>query len=479
MNDPRTKQDLFNAFRARVQLRGLAGRLFLVGGSVRDLLAKKPVRDVDLCFEGDAPALATELAPEIGARPVLLKKEFGTVRLVRNTEHLDLSSMAPGGLPDDLKRRDFTINAMALPLPFGNPAEEVIDPCGGRRDLADRRIRAVRKSNLRQDPLRLLRAFRFEATLDFRMSRDTRLSVQRLSPFIASVPGERILPELRMMFERKRSGPAIDGLSETGLMTHLVAPGSRKGPGAVLALAGTAARHWRGQRRAARRMDDLFCGIETPYGDDPRLGDWMRCPSNRWILRLAWFARAVEPGKWKNSRDADFRNPTPKGSPFLPCKDGKKSILCRRLRLPRRETGRVESLLRFSGRETGNFVRPVRALELARALGDDLYGWVLLRHALWAPATGTRRGKAALNRFLRPARQLLGMTRDRWLPLRYEEPLITGRDLNELFGPAHAGFFGRILEHVETARALGRIRDRREALARIRLWRKALPPPGV
>jgi tRNA nucleotidyltransferase (CCA-adding enzyme) len=202
--------------------------LHLVGGPVRDLLLGRPLRDLDLLVEPrdgaglDAGALARSAAPE-GAQ-VLAHDRFGTVRLSASGAVLDLAtarsetyakpgalpSVAPGTLGDDLRRRDFTVNALALPL---TPAARrgrggVVDPQGGRDDLASGVLRVFHARSFHDDPTRALRAARLAARLGFRLSRASRGALRdavRDGAF-GAVSGERFRREIEKLFEDARLG---------------------------------------------------------------------------------------------------------------------------------------------------------------------------------------------------------------------------------------------------------------------------------
>lgn len=186
--------------------------LYLVGGAVRDLLLGHPSFDIDLLVEGDAPALAAELAAELGAE-VKEHRPFGTAHVRLNSgERFDLATARlehypePGALPvisratarQDLARRDFTVNTLAMRL---NPGAfgELLDPFGGRTDLHTRTLRVLHPVSFIEDPVRLFRAARFEAQLGFRMEPVTEAYGRYAmgSGRFDGMGGERLKSELR------------------------------------------------------------------------------------------------------------------------------------------------------------------------------------------------------------------------------------------------------------------------------------------
>lgn len=171
-------------------------RVHLVGGPVRDWLMGRALRDVDLCVEPregvGAPDLARALEP--GGLRARIHERFGTVALSDGNASIDLATarseryahpgalpeVAPATLEEDLRRRDFTVNAMSLPLSQAARAKQtaLCDPWGGRDDLAQARLRVLHDQSFRDDPTRALRAARLAARLDFGVARETRRALR-------------------------------------------------------------------------------------------------------------------------------------------------------------------------------------------------------------------------------------------------------------------------------------------------------------
>jgi tRNA nucleotidyltransferase (CCA-adding enzyme) len=179
---------------------------YLVGGAVRDLLLGRGRADLDLVVEGDAAALAALLGADVVAH-----ERFSTAKVTLDGHEIDIATARtetyaqPGALPDvepatlaaDLARRDFTINAMAIPLD-GEP--RLIDLHGGRDDLAAGLLRVLRPSSFVDDPTRALRAARYAARFDFELEAETAKLLA--STDLGRVSGERLQAELlRVAFE--------------------------------------------------------------------------------------------------------------------------------------------------------------------------------------------------------------------------------------------------------------------------------------
>ncbi|MCT0211934.1 MULTISPECIES: CCA tRNA nucleotidyltransferase [unclassified Synechococcus] len=170
----------------------------LVGGAVRDgLLQRLGARpDLDLVVPGDAISLCRELSRRHGGSAVVLDGKRSIARLVLKGWCLDLARQVGSSLEEDLWRRDFRLNALALPLGSQAP---LLDPTGGLRDLALARIVAVREANLLDDPLRLLRGIRLAAELGFKLDDQTGEWIRAHHRQITEVAPERVLVELEKL----------------------------------------------------------------------------------------------------------------------------------------------------------------------------------------------------------------------------------------------------------------------------------------
>jgi tRNA nucleotidyltransferase/poly(A) polymerase len=173
----------------------LAGRdAFVVGGTVRDELLGRPVVDVDIaCAEPEQAA--RDYARLSDGAPFPLSRAHGGWRVaLADGKTVDFTPLR-GPIEDDLATRDFTINAVARPLAGGDH----VDPFGGRADLEARLVRAVGASVFEADPLRLLRAVRFEDELGFAMERRTERLVREQARLVVQPAGERTLEVLQRL----------------------------------------------------------------------------------------------------------------------------------------------------------------------------------------------------------------------------------------------------------------------------------------
>jgi tRNA nucleotidyltransferase (CCA-adding enzyme) len=174
----------------------------LVGGAVRDVLLNRQSSRLDLDFV--VPQAALEVARAIARHHqtgfVVLDAERGISRLVFPQATVDFAQQEGPTLETDLQRRDFTVNAIAY-----DPHQQiVIDPVSGQHDLQQRCLRMITEQNLRDDPLRLLRAYRQAAQLGFQLEARTQASLRKLAPLLIQVAAERVLHELTLLLEQSQ-----------------------------------------------------------------------------------------------------------------------------------------------------------------------------------------------------------------------------------------------------------------------------------
>jgi tRNA nucleotidyltransferase/poly(A) polymerase len=184
---------------------------WIVGGAVRDELLGRPLVDLDVALREPERA-ARAYAARSGGAPFPLSEKHGAWRVALDGGRTVDFTPLRGGIEGDLATRDFTINAIALPVDGGEP----VDPTGGRDDLALRVLRAVREEIFEDDPLRLLRAVRLADELGFTLAPMTEKLVRRDAALVTKPSGERILGELERLSSR-----GFHRLDELGLLEPL------------------------------------------------------------------------------------------------------------------------------------------------------------------------------------------------------------------------------------------------------------------
>ena len=209
-------------------------KLYMVGGAVRDLLMGSPNLDLDLVMEGDAMALARQLAKGREGK-LVTHPRFGTATFSQGEFRLDivtarsetysepgaLPTVKPGTIKDDLFRRDFSINAMAVslePTKFG----ELVDPYGGKSDLDRHLIRVLHPRSFKDDPTRIWRAIRYEQRLGFRMEFDSEVLLRRDAAMMWRVSGDRLRHELERVLEEKSPEKCLYRADRVGALQQLM-----------------------------------------------------------------------------------------------------------------------------------------------------------------------------------------------------------------------------------------------------------------
>ncbi len=189
--------------------------VYIVGGSIRDLLCGRTPIDYDLALTDTPEKFARLLAARISGHVVEFGQHGHTIRrVVTGDYHFDIMPLNGVSIEDDLRRRDFTINAMALDVSSGN----LLDPTGGRQDLAAKRIRMVNRDVFRNDPVRLVRAYRMAANFDFTIDGDTQAAISQDADLIGKSAGERIKEELFKIFKSAESHAQLERMAHSGLL---------------------------------------------------------------------------------------------------------------------------------------------------------------------------------------------------------------------------------------------------------------------
>jgi poly(A) polymerase len=208
----------------------LSGRVkaYLVGGFIRDARLGRETADIDIALAGDVLELAPKIADDLGGKFILLDKQNRICRVVvaeakapSGRWQLDFNAFEDS-IEQDLSRRDFTIDAIAVELgELGGKDVTLIDPFGGLADLKNKVIRAVAENVFENDAARLLRAARLAAELDFKLDKDTEALVKSQCHLITDVAGERLREELVRLLAVPHPERFLFRLDELGLITAL------------------------------------------------------------------------------------------------------------------------------------------------------------------------------------------------------------------------------------------------------------------
>jgi tRNA nucleotidyltransferase/poly(A) polymerase len=204
--------------------------IYLVGGSVRDLLIGiQDIKDIDILIPSGSESGARAFADKIGGTFFFLDEERKITRVVKQTDgeiiQFDFTSFEGPDLAADLGRRDFTVNAMALDLREfiqNKCLDSLIDLFHGREDIKNKLIRVVKPEVLDEDPLRLLRAVRFAASLGFTIEEGTKEQIRSRAALVTKPSPERIRDEFFQILSHRGAGEHLMLMDSLGLLPRLL-----------------------------------------------------------------------------------------------------------------------------------------------------------------------------------------------------------------------------------------------------------------
>jgi tRNA nucleotidyltransferase/poly(A) polymerase len=367
-------------------------------------------------------------------------------RVVTGSTILDVTGINGPTIRHDLERRDVTINAMAVEL----SSSELLDWVGGQRDLAGKRIRMVSETAFKEDPIRLLRAFRLAAALGFSIEDQTVSVIARDAPLIRLSAGERIRSELFQLFSCRDSSPHVELMEKTGLLRAIfqelpVDPETDTG----------AVHPFDSQQLFLPAYRQLETLLNHPPSGYPPQGANNESPLPR--NTAAWLKLA-----WLMTR----RDMTPDGKA-----EGDNNLvhaaesICHRLRLSTKETTFVLGIV-------GNFNQP---FHLRNAFSEGrltpktatrffMNVGPLAPHLMLCALAESRHDPADSDSFLSFFRHILRAYAETYLPGKTRPPLVSGRDLASVFGLRPSPLFKKVLTRLEEARLSGEVTDKTSAL---------------
>jgi poly(A) polymerase len=450
--------------------------MYLVGGFLRDALLGRPISEIDL-VAAHAAELAAMCAHERGARLIEIDRKFGTIRLIpfeggggAAIESIDVSPLRGTSILDDLRGRDFTVNAVAVDLVAWRNTErlDLIDPLSGLDDLRSGLLRVCSPRSFVEDPLRILRAYRFLANYELTLDASTRTGIREGGRDLAKVAVERVRDELCLILKCSRSAPTFKMLEQDGLV-EVVLPecepmrSCHQGQHHHLDV-------WAHSLATLEVLDNLLARPEMLLPDfgkeiSAAMGERLAGERTRGgMLKLT--ALLHDMGK-PATRTVDelgavhFYGHEVVGARLA-------ASLCLRLRFSNREIHELTALVRQHMRVLHllNLDRPSpRALARFFRLGPDLFWSLLLLAAADYQAT---LGSLSSGGDITVLRQQLG----RWLAFYRREfepraampPLINGHDLMTHLGLTPGPLLGRLLKAVSELQLEGRLSSRGDAL---------------
>ena len=432
---------LIRQLHAFAETRGV--QLYLVGGSVRALLLNQSITDLDFALADDAIAFAKAFADKIDEAFVKLEEQPPTARIViRETRlALDFVGFRAETLEADLRLRDLTINAMALDLSslLTKPDVNLIDSCDGFSDLQTRTLHFPSERVVIDDPLRLLRVYRFSAQLEFEIP-DTTINLIRLhKDRLPQVSSERIRDELMKILSVKNAHTYLCCMDATRLLSQII-PEIEEIRGlaqnaldhSLLALEMFETKPMPVTLQSYHQQIEAYLCEELVY-------DLCR----RQILKLA----------------------------LLLCKGGAEMAvpITRRLRLGRKATQLTRCLIQnhldlMDLIDTNSQIERRAAIRFLRNAGDDWLGVLLLVYA------NLRASHGDMPQIDELMKQIADLYYGEIGPIIERGRLITGDDILQTFGMMPGVKIGRILQHIEDLRFEGEIQTPEEALEAARIF---------
>ncbi len=443
--------------------------VYIVGGAVRDgLLYGRNNRDLDLAVAGQGIDFARKLASILEGTFVLLDEREGVGRVVWQGYDVDLADFKDGSqsIEEDLVKRDFTINAMALAFPdhpFSAKTALLLDPVGGGSDLEKGMVRAVSERTFSEDPLRLLRAYRFQATLGFSLAAGTEEEVRRSVHLITGVARERVSYELDLIMASGRSCLVMNGIRDAGFFRYIL-PEMERGAG-IEQPAGHHLDVVEHNLAALCAMEDILREPGKYFRERKVMLHFLE--GREICTRLKWAAFFHDLGKpevrkIRNER-ITFYSHDRAGAEQV-------RIIGIRLRWSREKTEQVSRLVANHmwpfhlcnvRRKEGVSARA--CLRLIRKTGEDLPGLFLLAMADSLASQGPGRPVNMEKELAELFSEVYDIVNKEVSPVLAGPPLLTGHDLIDL-GLTPGPVFREILQEAEEARVSGEIRSREAAI---------------
>lgn len=466
---PQLMQGLVKVARSR------STRIFLVGGTVRDWLLGRIPHDLDMTVANGAEGFCRELIRELGGGTYV---QLGTpdeeaARVVWHGLDVDISAFRGGAscLAEDLALRDFSINSLAVDLAAlmdETDGVALIDPMAGLHDLEHGVVRHCPRS-FQDDPLRLLRAYRFMATLGFVLADKTREAISDCAGEIAGVAAERVHYELGLVMQAEQSADVFWQMHESGLLRHIL-PELYAGEGVCQ----PDFHHldvFHHNFQALREMEHLLSRAETVYPQ--RAADIETYLAGRHVrCCLKWAALLHDLGKpaAEGISVTDAARVTFYGHDEI----GRKQfeLLARRLKWSNKERERTGNLIamhmhpfHLCGVRREHRLSARAAMKLCRRAGDDLPGLFLLAMSDSLASRGALKPEDMEEQLVALYSEVAEIYDEHIRPTLSGPPLLGGKDLIEHFRLEPGPIFSTILDELVALQVEGLVTTREEALA--------------
>ena len=440
--------------------------LYLVGGTVRDLLLNCSPKDTDLVCRG-AAEFARSLSKCKKAALVAMEKKpaepcYRVVDKGDPNSFLDIAEMRGETIYEDLSRRDFTINAIAVEVNGDGSLGKTIDPLNGAEDIKRKIIRLAGSNALVSDPLRVLRVIRFAATLDFTVERSAWEEMKKRVPLLSNVSAERIMAEVMLILQSPRGSHFFRQMDDLGIL-DIIVPEIRPMKGC-----GQNGFHhkdvWEHSLLVMQNCEKVLNNLPEYFGDvSPEVANNLDDFKRSELLKLVALLHDIgKPGTRGINPD------TGRITFYRHDKEGAKILEAVAERLRMSNQGR-EFLVLLTAEHlhvlnlVSGEVKPSTKMRWFRKMSDDSIPAIILGMADVTGSLGPDSAEAYRMDFVDGAKQIVCDYYE-GIKAKIESPcLINGDDLISL-GQEPGPKIGSILDQLRTAQDTGKLRSREEAL---------------
>jgi len=457
---------------------------YIAGGTIRDWLMGLESKDLDITVAGDSFGWAGELAQELEGTFVPMDVEEDVARVVWQEVCVDFSSYREGAktIEEDLLKRDFTINNMAVPFPTEIPdswdsfeTPEILDPAGGQKDLQDKIIRSTSAAVFVSDPLRLLRAYRFMARFGFRIEPSTQKQIRQYIHLLYLAAEERVVSELDAIMAVPESIRTIKAMHENGVLEELL-PELYRGVGV--------------QQPSSHHLDVFEHGIaalkqmekvqKDPGKYFPGYGKLFHVylQGDRRKILLKWTALFHDLGKPETHEIREDRNG--RITFYNHDKEGARifGIIADRFKWSRDDRDFVSRFIsvhmwpfHLNNARSKTGLTPKAYLRLIKAVGEEFPGLFILAMADSLAGCGSGKPPGMEEDMAGLFSEVEDVYR-RTIQPALAKRLLSGNDLIEVFGLAPGPKFIEIFDSLESAQVEGEVQDKEQALEWVKNYLK-------
>ena len=410
-------------------------KLFVVGGTLRDHIMHKNISDIDLTGT-NAAELGIHFARSLNLRHISLDKTPGrsTTRIILpQQKHFDLTDMQGKTIKEDLEKRDFTINAMGQELSEHlSNKKTIIDLYNGKKDLNNSIIRATSKSVFQADPLRMVRAFRFAAKINFSIDEETLQGISLYRKNISTAARERVWQELLSFFEADDTGVLIDLMQKSKLLSCIL-------PEFFI--------DWEEILTSYKRLENIISNLVLYF---PRHTPTLN-PSERALLKLSVLLKETDKAlSIENINRKNYGTPNTFNTlNALKASNNEIAFICKAI-----QNSHVFSISLSSNLNNSSLY------DLCVIGGDQLVAGLLLK-ACSLPILDSF--EFSKHEKLYSCTQLLEFYFGSYLPVLGEKALLNGNDLIRIFNISPSPALGNVLQSIQRAQVLGEIKTAKEA----------------